>query len=75
MELGGEDQDADAGEHRVDDGRSDRAEPLPEAELAGDHLDEARDHQDRTEGREAMALHDFEDDHREAGCGAAHLER
>ena len=75
VELPGEDQHADAGEHAVDDGRRDGAEPLAELAQAGDELDEAGEQDDDAEHLEAELLDELPDDDREAGRRAAHLQR
>ena len=49
VELRGEDQHADAGEHAVDHRGRHGAEPLPELAQAGDELDEAGEEDDDTD--------------------------
>jgi hypothetical protein len=75
VELADHDQHADAGEHAVDDGGRDRAEPAAEAEHAGDDLDQSGEHQDRAERRKTLIADEFEHDDGEAGGGAADLQR
>ncbi len=74
VELRGEDQHADAGQHAVDDGGRDRAEPLPELAQAGHELDEAGKQHDDAEHIRAELLDELPDEHRKAGGRAAHLQ-
>ena len=75
VELRGEDQHADAGQHAVDHRRRDGAEPLAELAQAGDELDEAGEQHDDADHLEAELLDELQHEHREAGGRAAHLQR
>ena len=75
VELRGEDQHADAGQHAVDHGRRHGAEPLTELAQAGDELDEAGEQDDDADHLEAELLDELPDQHRQAGGRAAHLQR
>ena len=75
VELGGEDEGADAGEHAVDDGGGDGAEELAGLEEAGGDLDEPGEQDDGAEHGDAMLLDDLEDDDGEARGWPADLQR
>jgi hypothetical protein len=74
VELARDDQHADAGQHAVHDGRRDGAEPVAQLGGAGDQLDQAGDHQDRTQHGQAVLGDDLEDDDGQAGGGTADLQ-
>lgn len=76
VELLGEDDEADAGQHAEDHGGRHGAEPLAELQDAGEELQEAAQHHDPAESDEAVGLVDvIQDEHDEAGGRAADLER
>ncbi len=74
VELGGEDQDADAGEHAVNDGRRDRAKPLAELHHAGQHLDETGKEHDCAKHFDAEILDQLIDENRQTRSRARDLQ-
>jgi hypothetical protein len=74
VELADDDQDADAGEHAVDDGGGDGAEPLAEPEEAGGDLDGAGEEEGDAEGGQAVLLDEFLNHDGQTGRGAADLQ-
>ena len=75
MELADDDQRADACQHAVDDGGRDRAEIAAQTQYAGAELEQAGKHENGAKRAQPVVPHEFEDDDREAGGGAADLER
>ncbi len=75
VELRAEDQHADAGQHAVDDGRRDRAEPLAQLEQAGGELHQPGEQHDHAQHRDAVLLHELPDEHGQARCRTADLQR
>ena len=68
------DQQADAGEHAVHDGRRDRAKPVTDTQRTGDNLERAGKKDDKAQGHNALFLHDFENEHGEARRRSADLQ-
>ena len=75
MELGDEDQNADAGQHSLDDSRGNGPEPLPQAQQAGEELHGPGHHHDQAQRGEAMLGNELANNHRQSGGRAADLQR
>ncbi|MCY1180342.1 hypothetical protein D9M73_207760 [compost metagenome] len=75
MHLGQHDQHADTGEHAVHHRRRRDPKPAAQAQAPGEQLQQAGQQQDRAEHRHAMLAHQFEYQHRQAGCRTADLQR
>ena len=75
MELATEDEDSDASEHGVDDGRRYGAEPTSQFEVACEELEETAKEDDDTEDLKTVVFYEVKHDNGQAGSRATDLER
>lgn len=74
VQLAGDKQESDAGEHALDDGHGDGPEPAAQPEYAHEELKQAGGEDENAEAGEAVSRHGFVDQYRQAGRRAADLE-